>query len=192
MKKILQALDKGKSASVEDSSSMQKFMSIVTEGANPHKVSLPIQMAMQHYAEPIKETTSTPSLFKKYFAEAEEEILNKKTESRQLMHQYAKVIAERVQMKEHAITGHSAGFTGGVGPGLMSNEPMEDINEPDVVKVDIPLLIRLLEYAREDAKTDMDLHNVTEMLIQLSETGDTLTMDHYDAIVGEQKALPAP
>ena len=192
MKKILQALDNGSSTSVEDSTSMKKFMSIVTEGANPHKVSLPIQMAMQHYAEPIKEITSTPSLFKKYFAEAEEEILNKKTESRQLMHQYAKVIAERVQMKEHTIPGHSGGFSGGVGPGLMSNEPMEDINEQDVVKVDIPLLIRLLEYAREDAKTDMDLHNVTEMLIQLSETGDTLTMDHYDAIIGDQKALPAP
>jgi hypothetical protein len=58
--------------------------------------------------------------------------------------------------------------------------------------MDIPLLIRLLEYAREDAKTDMDLHNVTEKLIDFSKQGDVLTMDQYDAIVGEQKLLPNP
>jgi hypothetical protein len=34
------------------------------------------------------------------------------------------------------------------------------MNPKDIIKLDIPLLIRLLEYAREDAKTDMDLHNV--------------------------------
>lgn len=60
----------------------------------------------------------------------------------------------------------------------------EDTNPTDSVTVDIPLLIRLLEYAREDAKTDMDLHNVTEKLIELSTQGDTLTMQSYDAIVG--------
>ena len=58
----------------------------------------------------------------------------------------------------------------------------EDFNPKDVVSVDIPLLIRLLEYAREDAKTDMDLHNVTERLIALSQEGNTLTMQDYDTI----------
>ena len=65
-------------------------------------------------------------------------------------------------------------------------------NKPDIVKMDIPLLMRLLEYAREDAKTDMDLHNVAEKLTQLSEQGDVLTMAEYDAIVGEQKLLEPP
>jgi hypothetical protein len=193
MKKILQAFDRPSSMPVEDSAGMKKFMSMVTEGANPHKVTLPVQMAMNHYSTPIETIKeSSPSLFKQYFAEAEEAVAKQKVEKRQLMHQYAKVIAERVQMKEHTISGHSSGFTGGVGPGLMSNEPMEDVNKPDVVKLDIPLLIRLLEYAREDAKTDMDLHNVTEKLIEFSETGDVLTMDNYDAIVGEQKLLNPP
>lgn len=59
------------------------------------------------------------------------------------------------------------------------------INKPDSIKVDVPLLIRLLEYAREDANTDMDLHNVAEKLIQMSETGQTLTMDQYEDIVGQ-------
>lgn len=67
-----------------------------------------------------------------------------------------------------------------------------NFNPTDSITVDVPLFIRLLEYAREDAKTDMDLHNVTEKLIQFSEEGDTLTMDHYDAIIGEQKLLPEP
>ena len=58
-------------------------------------------------------------------------------------------------------------------------------NPQDVVKVDVPLLIRLLEYAREDAKTDMDLHNVAERLIKLSAEGDVLSMDQYDAICGQ-------
>ena len=192
MKKILQALDGASSTPVEGSNDMKKFMSIINEGANPHKVSLPVQMAMQHYAEPVVKEEKQPSLLKQYFAEAEEAFQQEKIEKRHLINQYAKIIAERVQMKESAIPRHSPGFTGGVGPGLQDNTPMEDINKPDVVKMDIPLLIRLLEYAREDAKTDMDLHNVTEKLIQFSEEGDTLTMDHYDAIIGEQKLLPEP
>lgn len=56
-------------------------------------------------------------------------------------------------------------------------------NPSDKVTVDIPLFIRLLEYAREDAKTDMDLHNVTEKAISASETGKTLTMADYDSLV---------
>ena len=60
---------------------------------------------------------------------------------------------------------------------------MATFNPSDKVTLDIPLFIRLLEYAREDAKTDMDLHNVAEKAISLSETGRTLTMNDYDSIV---------
>jgi hypothetical protein len=56
-------------------------------------------------------------------------------------------------------------------------------NPEDKITLDVPLFIRLLEYAREDAKTDMDLHNVTDNIIKMSLSGDTLTMDDYDAIV---------
>jgi hypothetical protein len=58
------------------------------------------------------------------------------------------------------------------------------MNPKDIIKVDVPLFIRLLEYAREDAKTDMDLHDVAENIIRLSETGKTLSMSDYDSIVG--------
>lgn len=63
----------------------------------------------------------------------------------------------------------------------------EATNPKDTIKTDVPLFIRLLEYAREDAKTDMDLHNVTENVIKLSTTGNTLTMANYDTIVNKQK-----
>jgi hypothetical protein len=60
---------------------------------------------------------------------------------------------------------------------------MEQFNPSDKVTLDVPLFIRLLEYAREDAKTDMDLHNVAEKAIAASETEKTLTMADYDDLV---------
>ena len=66
----------------------------------------------------------------------------------------------------------------------LKNQKTTNMNPKDIIKVDVPLFIRLLEYAREDAKTDMDLHDVAENIIRLSETGKTLSMNDYDAIVG--------
>jgi hypothetical protein len=60
-------------------------------------------------------------------------------------------------------------------------------NPIDTVKLDVPLFIRLLEYAREDAKNDMDLHVVADRAIKLSQSGKTLNMDDYDSIAGQQK-----
>jgi hypothetical protein len=62
----------------------------------------------------------------------------------------------------------------------------ENINPKDTIKTDVPLFIRLLEYAREDAKTDMDLHNVAEKTIALSGEDRTLTMSDYNNIVGSK------
>ena len=58
------------------------------------------------------------------------------------------------------------------------------MNPRDTITVDVPLFIRLLEYAREDAQTDMDLHDLADNIIQLSEDGEVLTMDNYNAIIG--------
>jgi rRNA maturation endonuclease Nob1 len=59
-----------------------------------------------------------------------------------------------------------------------------EVNPVDRAVVDIPLMIRLFEYAREDAKSDIDLHRVTENIIRLSATGKLLTMSDYDEIIG--------
>jgi hypothetical protein len=56
-------------------------------------------------------------------------------------------------------------------------------NPTDVASLDIPLLIRLLEYAKEDAQSDMDLHKVAENIIELSKEDKTLTMSDYNSIV---------
>ena len=63
------------------------------------------------------------------------------------------------------------------------------MNPRDVITVDVPLFIRLLEYAREDAQTDMDLHDVAENIISLAASGKTLTMDDYSSIIGSQEDI---
>ncbi len=58
------------------------------------------------------------------------------------------------------------------------------MNPQDTIKLNVPLFIRLLEFAREDAQGDLDLHDIAGKSISLSETGKTLTMANYDMIVG--------
>lgn len=50
------------------------------------------------------------------------------------------------------------------------------------VRMDLPLFIRMLEYAREDAKTDMDLHVAAEKAVRHQH--GVLTMKDYKDIVG--------
>lgn len=60
----------------------------------------------------------------------------------------------------------------------------EGDNPPDAITLGVPLLIRLMEYAKEDAADDMALHSVAERLTQLAGEGRTLSMEDYDSIVG--------
>jgi len=55
--------------------------------------------------------------------------------------------------------------------------------------MDVPLFIRMLEYAREDASTDVDLHDVAEKAIGLSSEDKVLTMADYEFIVGGTESL---
>jgi hypothetical protein len=57
----------------------------------------------------------------------------------------------------------------------------EGVDKKDTVVLDIPLLIRVLELAREDIKSDADLHRVVEKLISIRNKG-VLTMDDYNTI----------
>jgi hypothetical protein len=66
------------------------------------------------------------------------------------------------------------------------SELKEVENPRDVIKLDVPLFIRLLEYAREDAKADMDLHDVAEKVIAASSKGQVLTMTDYDMIISDK------
>ena len=60
----------------------------------------------------------------------------------------------------------------------------ESRDPQDTITVDVPLFIRLLELAREDLKSDVELHNVVERTLKLKNTG-TLTMDDYTTIAGQ-------
>ena len=56
-------------------------------------------------------------------------------------------------------------------------------NPKDTIKLDVPLFIRLLEYAREDAKSDMDLHELADNIIEMSSEGRVLSMDDYEFVL---------
>ena len=78
------------------------------------------------------------------------------------------------------------GVAEGAIPEDMFRTKAEVENPVDSVKLDIPLLIRIMEYAREDAKTDLDLHDIAERLISIGRSGNTLSMRDYDRIVGKE------
>lgn len=175
MKKILQALDGVPNKPKVDSTDMKRFVSIVTEGAGPLNRLTPAEsIVVNHYstaASPSKSITSPvlniatdakPSMVGKYFKMVEEEF----DESAQRYRTRASQLAERVAAK---MTGRKP-----------VNE--SDQNPIDSITLNIPLLLRLLEYAKEDAKTDMDLHRVAENIVKLGSHG-TLSMDAYDAII---------
>jgi hypothetical protein len=57
----------------------------------------------------------------------------------------------------------------------------EEVDKKDMVCLDIPLLIRVLEFTREEMKTDIELHNMVERLINMRHDVP-LDMSHYDEI----------
>ena len=59
----------------------------------------------------------------------------------------------------------------------------------DTITMDVPLFLRMLEYAREEVTEDVDLHKVTELIVSLTKEAGILTMDDYDMIVGEKEEL---
>jgi hypothetical protein len=61
-----------------------------------------------------------------------------------------------------------------------SEDGMGSQNPEDSIAMDVPLLIRIMEWAHEEAKSDMELHKVAENLVAMSMDGQTLSMDNYD------------
>jgi hypothetical protein len=52
----------------------------------------------------------------------------------------------------------------------------------DIIKLDVPLFIRLLELAREEINDDADIHDVAEIVTKLSQQG-VVGMEQYNDIV---------
>lgn len=71
----------------------------------------------------------------------------------------------------------------------MPDDLMEEENPVDIISMDVPLFLRMLEYAREDASQDMDLHDVAEKAVKMSAQGEPLSMVHYDEIVAKEAPM---
>ena len=207
MKKFLQAVDGVSDAAPKaESTDMKKFLSVVTEGARPdNRLTMAEQTIVQHYT-PVQEKDITPqksrpSLISKYVESVEQEIEDNRSKkssalSKKVMEQMYpdEYIGQKSQLDKHIQQSQRPDASvvkrakAGAAHALGHNQQIGESDNVDTVTVDIPLLIRLLEYAREDAKTDMDLHRVSENLIELSKNIDVLSMDQYEEIVGNEQS----
>ncbi len=61
----------------------------------------------------------------------------------------------------------------------------------DIVQMDVPLFIRLLELSREEIKGDADIHDLAQRVIELSKEGP-IDMSSYDELVGFMKQQGEP
>ena len=52
----------------------------------------------------------------------------------------------------------------------------------DIIKINVPTFIRILELVREEVKNDPDIHDIAEIAVKLSDEG-VISMDDYDSIV---------
>ena len=69
---------------------------------------------------------------------------------------------------------------------MLETEDTAEKNPIDIISMDVPLFIIMLEFAREDASTDMDLHDLAQKAIKMSSEGEPLTMKHYDELVSKE------
>lgn len=65
---------------------------------------------------------------------------------------------------------------------------MESLNEEDIARINVPTLIRLFEYIREDVKSDIPIHTMTEKIIEICNNENRhVTMDDYESIIGQSE-----
>lgn len=62
-------------------------------------------------------------------------------------------------------------------------------NSKPVVKLSIPLLLRVLEFAKDDAASDEELRKVANNMIELSKFAGELGMIDFEAILGGDEQL---
>jgi len=78
----------------------------------------------------------------------------------------------------------------GMAQDTLREEEIDVTNDaPDIIAVDVPLFIRLLEFAREDAGDDMDLHDVAERAIEAVKMRGVLSMDDYETLIPPKEDL---
>jgi hypothetical protein len=63
----------------------------------------------------------------------------------------------------------------------------EEEDPTDIIAMDVPLFLRMLEWAKEEAAEDVDLHEVTERAIEAVKLRGLLSMEDYSDIIGKLK-----
>jgi hypothetical protein len=66
----------------------------------------------------------------------------------------------------------------------IDGEEVQPTDEVDTITMDVPLFLRSLEYSREDAQSDLSLHDITQKAIELNKLYPVLNMDNYYEIFG--------
>jgi hypothetical protein len=69
------------------------------------------------------------------------------------------------------------------------SQPIPGKDAVDTITMDVPLFLRMLEYAREDAQEDVDLHDVTQRATELSKAKPFLSMEDYNEIVAAPQEI---
>ena len=213
MKKILQAMDKGSKPAVKADDDMKRFVSIIAEGRSlTNRPTQAEKIATQHYAKKAKpvvvEKKMTTSI-DKYFKLVEQEVIESAEKSATEKSARAQKLAERAIKEVGGNYGHPSNLKKHVSQtkappdnivksamkgARVDNKRRDTIHKEetegvDSVTLDIPLMIRLLEFAREDAKDDMVLHQVVERMIGMKEEGQSLSMSDYESIVSSKKSV---
>jgi hypothetical protein len=172
-------------------------------------------MAMQHYQQPATKPQPRERLIDKYFTEAEAEINQRKEEKRALINQYAKIIAERVLIKEGAdLTGFNTAYlekaadSNRVGRYMVSIEDARDelarrvgSQDPHTEAPSKPIPTGPTGYSKEYLQKAADpnrfgrymisVEKAQELLKQMNESPIEMTGDPNDPhIYGHEKANP--
>ena len=184
MKRILQALDSTAAETTSDSNSMKKFMSIVSEDKTLE--SAPVVESKQPSTKKLSSGVDV------YFEQVEAERAIKETQKTRAVKDLAEAAVHRMGGSRH----HTSKFhthlskSKKLSPSIRSLAMKHsrfalnsELSGVDSVTLDSPLFIRLLEYAREDAQSDAELHSLVERAIQLSDSESVLSMDDYSALV---------
>ena len=64
---------------------------------------------------------------------------------------------------------------------LLIKEDSDTVTGEDIIRVNVPAFLRIIELVREGIDDDVPLHYLTEILTRLSKTG-AVTMQDYDTI----------
>lgn len=140
MKKILQSLDKVKTAAPGGVNDMKRFVSIISESQKPlNRLTTAESMAVNHYTQPTRPNITspvlnvaegaTPSMIGKYFKQVEQELAESAERSKDRAHQLAEMVAKNIN--EKAVSKSQQRFMGMV----HAAQKGEKAASPEVAKV---------------------------------------------------------